>query len=116
MKTALANGALAGAALVACALAAWSVSQFGWQPSHRLLLPFIFLAVVLVLGFRYGRLVGILGSIISALIFAFALYQPVGSFAVTDMAARSSLAWAILAGVSASFLLLPAMRDRHHRK
>lgn len=102
------------AALLLCGIAAWSVSQFGWDPSDRVIVPFAFLALVLFLGFRYGRAVGILGSMISAAVFAFALYQPVGSFAVSDDAARSALAWALLAGVSASFLFLPDHRQHKH--
>lgn len=113
----MANAALAASSLLLCAAAAWSVSQFGWQHPHRLLLPFIFLGFVLALGLRYGRLVGILGSIVSALVFAHALYQPVGSFFIADQAARSAVAWALLLGVSTSFLLLPTAEDRrHHHK
>jgi len=107
MKVRLANATLATSALLLCATAAWSVSQIGWVHAHRLVLPFAFLILVLVLGSRYGRLVGILGSILSAFIFAHALYEPVGSFFVADQAARSALAWALLLGVSASYLLLP---------
>ena len=102
---------LAASALLLCGIAAWSISQFGWDPAHRMLVPFAFLGLVLFLGFRYGRAVGMLGSVISAVVFAFALYQPVGSFAVTDDAAKSTLAWAILVGVSVSFLLLPQHRQ-----
>jgi K+-sensing histidine kinase KdpD len=116
MKARIANAALASSVLLLCAAAAWSVSQFGWQNPHRLALPFLFLGVVLALGVRYGRAVGILGSIISALIFAHALYQPVGSFFVADQAARSALAWAVLVGVTISFLLLPTGEEVHHRK
>ena len=81
-----------------------------------MLLPFAFLAVVLVLGFRYGRGVGMAGSIVSALIFAHALYHPVGSFLVTDQTARSVLAWTVLIGVSTSFLLLPTQDEVHHHR
>ncbi len=117
MKARLANTALVASSLLLCAVAAWSVSQFGWPHQHRLVLPFLFLAVVLVLGMCYGRAVGMLGSILSALVFAHALYEPRGSFFVADQAARSALAWALLLGVSASFLLLPSGDDlRHHRK
>lgn len=103
---------VAASALLLCAIGAWSVSQIGWDPSHRLVLPFAFLGLVLFLGFRYGRGVGMLGSVISMAVFAFTLYQPVGSLAVQDDAARSALAWALLVGVSASFLFLP---DHHHQ-
>ena len=114
MKEKAANTALAAASLMLCAAAAWSVSQFGWQRSHRLVLPFAFLALVFVLGALYGRLVGMLGSVLSAVVFAHALYNPVGSFFVTDQAARSVLAWEILVGVSLSFLLLPTGKEIHH--
>src|SRR3954471_22898650 len=116
MRERLANAALATSVLLLCAAAAWSVSQFGWLHPHRLLLPFVFLTVVLALGLRYGRVVGILGSIISAFIFAHALYRPVGSFFVADQSARAALAWAVLAGVTISFLLLPTGEEVHHRK
>jgi len=76
--------------------------------------PFVFLAAVLALGFAYGRMVGMIGSIVSALIFAHALYQPVGSFFVADQAARSVLAWTVLIGVCTSFLLLPTRSELHH--
>jgi K+-sensing histidine kinase KdpD len=102
------------AALLLCAVAAWTVAQFGWEPAHRRLLPFAFLGLVLLLGFLYGRTVGMLGTIVSVVVFAYTLYQPLGSVAVADDGARSSLAWAILLGVSASFLLLPG--GGHHHK
>ena len=115
MKTRLANGMLAISSLVFCAAAAWSVSQFGWLRPYRVVVPFVFLALVLVLGFFYGRLVGILGSILSAFVFAHALFDPVGSFFVSNQSDRSALAWALLLGVSASYLLLPAGEELHKK-
>lgn len=114
MNEKVANVALDAACVLLCAAAAWAVSQFGWDPSHKMVLPFAFLALVLVLGGRYGRAVGMLGSIVSALIFAHALYQPIGSFFVADQTARSVLAWAVLIGVSTSFLFLPSQDELHH--
>lgn len=116
MKARLANVALAVSSLLLCAVAAWSVSQFGWQHGHRLVLPFLFLGLVLLLGMRYGRIVGILGSILSALVFAHALYEPRGSFFVADQGARSALAWAILLGVCTSYLLLPTGEELRHSR
>ena len=116
MKVRLANATLAASSLLLCVAAAWSVSQFRWLHPHRLVLPFVFLGLVFVLGLRYGRMIGMLGSILSALVFAHALYDPVGSFFVTDQTARLALAWALLLGVSASFLLLPTREDLRHKK
>ena len=104
---------VAASALLLCAIGAWTVSQVEWNPSYRLVLPFVFLGLVLFLGFLYGRAIGILGSVISVAVFAFALFQPVGSLAVRDSAARSALAWALLIGVSASFLFLPDHHEQH---
>jgi K+-sensing histidine kinase KdpD len=97
-------------AVVACGLAAWAVSLVHWDPQWRALVPFAFLAVVLGLGALYGRMVGMLGSIVSALVFARSLYPPLGSLAVQEPASRSTLAWMLLAGVALSFLLLPPSR------
>jgi K+-sensing histidine kinase KdpD len=115
MKVRLANATLATSVLLLCAAAAWSVSQFEWIHAHRLVLPFAFLILVLILGSHYGRLVGVLGSVLSAFIFAHALYEPVGSFFVEDHSARSALAWALLLGVSASYLLLPTGNELHKK-
>lgn len=112
MKPHLANrlGAAIGVAL--CASAAWAVTLIKWQ-SARELIPLVFLVFVLGLGMLFGRMVGILGSIIGALVFARALYLPVGSFRIHDPAARSGVAWMLLAGVVLSYLLLPSHRDQN---
>ena len=115
VKVRLANATLAASVLLLCAAAAWSVSQFAWVDAHRLVLPFAFLLLVLLLGSRYGRSIGILGSVLSAFVFAHALYEPVGSFFVQDQSARAALAWALLAGVSASHLLLPTREELHKK-
>ncbi len=96
------------AAVVVCAVGAWAVTLVHWKPPAQELVPFAFLAIVFALGMLFGRTVGILGSIIAALVFAHSMYQPVGSFRVTDQSARSGLAWMLLAGVSLSYLLLPS--------
>jgi K+-sensing histidine kinase KdpD len=67
---------------------------------------------VLALGMLFGRTVGILGSIIGALVFARSLYVPLGSFSIQDQGARSGVAWMLLAGVTLSYLLLPSHRDQ----
>ncbi len=95
------------AALLLCAIAAWLATLVKWSPSSQELVPFAFLVVVLALGILFGRSVGVLGSVIAALVFAYSLYHPVHSLRVADPGARSSLAWMLLAGVTLSYLLLP---------
>jgi K+-sensing histidine kinase KdpD len=97
-----------------CAAGAWAVTLFKWQ-SARELVPVVFLVFVLALGMLFGRTVGILGSIIGALMFARSLYLPLGSFRVSDPGARSGIAWMLLAGVTLSYLLLPSQGDHSPR-
>ena len=103
---------LVAAVLLLCAAASWSISQFGWDHSARVWLPMAFVVFVLVLGARYGRVVGMLGTLVAAIIFAHSLYRPVGSLAVEDQTARQVLAWTVLIGVSVSFLVLPTNSER----
>ncbi len=102
-------------ALLVCALSAWAISLIHWR-SLRLFVPFAFLVLVLALGAVYGRTVGILGSIVAALVFARYLYEPIGSLHIDQHDARSSLAWMLLAGISLSFLLLPASAGHHRHR
>jgi K+-sensing histidine kinase KdpD len=101
-------------ALSACALAAWSATLVRWRSPLQEVVPFAILGVVLALGLVFGRSVGILGSVIAASIFAYTMY-PQGSLRIADPGARSLVAWMLLAGVSLSYLLLPAHGDRTKR-
>jgi K+-sensing histidine kinase KdpD len=97
--------------LALCTAAAWSVTLVPWQ-SARGFIPTVFLLFVLGLGMLFGRMVGILGSIIGALVLARSLYVPLGSFSIRDQGARAGVAWMLLAGVTLSYLLLPSRRDQ----
>jgi K+-sensing histidine kinase KdpD len=99
-----------------CSLAAALVAiLFSPQPS-RSIIPFAFLSVVVVLAMRFGAAVGIAGSFLAAIIFAYRLYPPLHSVQVQSQVARSNLAWMILAGVVLSFLLAPPSRTTQPRK
>jgi K+-sensing histidine kinase KdpD len=102
-------------AVLACGLLAWSATLIQWTPSMQELIPFITLGIVLALGLVFGRGVGIVGSVIVAMIFAYSMYEPVGSLRIANQAARSGVAWMLLAGVSLSYLLLPAHGDGSKR-
>src|SRR5581483_3072213 len=82
------------------ALASW---LFSTRPSG-LVVPFAFLGVLVVVARRWGAMVGIAGSVIAGLIFAYSLYPPLHSIAVHSQEARSNLAWMVLAGVVLSYL------------
>jgi K+-sensing histidine kinase KdpD len=82
----------------------------------KAVLPFAFVLVIVAIAARYGVMVGILGSIGSALIFAHLLYSPFNSFRVDDVTARASLAWMVLGGIAIPYLLIPGLRSRGGHK
>jgi K+-sensing histidine kinase KdpD len=99
-----------------CAGSAGLMSFIFHGRGSRILLPVAFLAVVLLVSVRCGVAAGILGSTIGALIFATLLYAPLGSPLVANKAARSTLAWIVLGGLSISYLLGsdPGGREHHN--
>jgi len=74
----------------------------------KVFLPLWFVAVLLVLALRYGITVGVIGSLLSAAIFAITLFSPIGSLRISDQSARQNLAWMVLAGVVLSYLFAPS--------
>jgi K+-sensing histidine kinase KdpD len=80
----------------------------------KVFLPLWFVAVLVALAVRFGIAVGVIGSLLSAAIFATTLFSPVGSLWISDHAARQNLAWMVLGGVALSFLFAPS--DSARRK
>ncbi|GEM_PF-1165598 len=70
-------------------------------------LPLICLAVVLSVAARFGVATGVLGSIVSAFLFAYFVYSPEGSFRIASPDARANVSWLLLGGISLSFLFTP---------
>lgn len=97
--------------LLCSALAVGSAYLFSNHPS-MVILPFLFVIVIVAIATRYGVMVGILGSVVSAGIFARLLYAPLHSFRVDDATARAALAWMILGGIAIPYLVLPGIRSR----
>ena len=77
--------------------------------------PLVFIAVLILLAYRYGLLVSVIGSAMSALIFARFLYAPVGDFGIENAAAKTNLGWMILGAVCVSYLLLPPSNISNHK-
>ena len=68
-------------------------------------LPFLFLAVVILVSLRFGSVAGFLGTVGTALIFAAFLFDPVLSVKVDDPVERSNLIWMVFGGICASELI-----------
>ena len=100
--------------ILCCGLAL--ASSYLVSDRAKVFLPFAFVLVIIAVAARYGVMVGILGSIASAIIFAHLLYSPLHSFHVDDVTARTGLAWMVLGGIAIPYLVLPGVHSRGNDK
>ena len=98
--------------LILCSILALGSAHLFSNYSARIFVPLLFVLVIVAAAARYGVMVGILGSIVSAIIFARLLYAPLHSILVEDQTARASLAWMILGGIAIPYLVLPGLRGK----
>lgn len=90
-----------------CASVALVLALVFNQTRLEFALPLICLAVVLAVAARFGVATGVLGSIVSAFLFAYFVYSPEGSFHIASPDARANVSWLLLGGISLSFLFTP---------
>jgi K+-sensing histidine kinase KdpD len=88
--------------------AAYGLARLFAGHDAKVFLPLWFVAVLVVLAIRYGLAVGVVGSLLSAAIFAVTLFSPTGSLWINDVGARRNLAWMVLGGIVLSYLFAPA--------
>jgi K+-sensing histidine kinase KdpD len=101
-----------------CASAALLLTLMFNQTRLEVALPLICMAVVVAVAARFGVATGVFGSLACALLLAYFVYAPEGSFHITDPHARGSISWLLLGGISLSFLFAPnrsrAEKTEHH--
>jgi K+-sensing histidine kinase KdpD len=73
-------------------------------------LPLAFLLVVTTAALLWGCAGAMAGLLCGAAMFAFLLFPPIGSLAVSDNVARANLGWMLLLGIPTTFLLARAPR------
>lgn len=99
-----------------CASAAALASYlFHGRGSTRTIVPIVFLAIITGVALRWGTVAGVVGSLVSAAIFAFFLFTPLGSLSVSGGRARSSLGWLLLGGLTLSVLFAPRDLGEGHK-
>jgi len=76
-------------------------------------LPLVFIGILFALGRRYGSGVAVLGSVLSAFVFAHSLFDPLGHWHVQDAIARRNLLWMVMGTVALSYLFLPSSSHKH---
>jgi K+-sensing histidine kinase KdpD len=94
-------------------LLALTVALLAHYIPNRQLIPLAFIPVVLLIAHRFGSMSGVLGTVISAMLFAAFIFSPYGSLHVTGAQARDALNWMLLGGISLSFLF-PSAAERVH--
>jgi K+-sensing histidine kinase KdpD len=87
------------ASLVTGALA----SGYAWRAE----VPLIFTVVLLMVALLFGAWAGVLGTLLSGLVFATHLFPPLGNLRVASDVARSNLGWMLMIGIAFSFLFAP---------
>jgi integral membrane sensor domain MASE1 len=102
-----------------CASAALMLSLMFNQTRLEVALPLICMAIVVAVAARFGVATGVFGSLACALLLAYFVYAPEGSFRISDVRARGNISWLLLGGISLSFLFAPnRSRDKseaeHH--
>jgi K+-sensing histidine kinase KdpD len=98
-------GTLAGGFI--CFIAALATGSFASSHSWRAEVPLVFTIVLLLVALIFGAWAGVVGTVLSALVFATHLFSPLGQLRVTNDAARSNLGWMLMIGIAFSFLFAP---------
>lgn len=98
-------GTLAGAlaCLVAALVSVAVASGHSWIAE----LPLMFTIILLFAALLFGAWAGVLGTVLSAVVFATHLFNPLGNLRVSNDVARSNLGWMLMIGIAFSFLFAP---------
>src|SRR5581483_314604 len=87
---------------ISAAIAA--ILTFLVRGTHRsVLVPIVFIVIIILCARYFGLVAGIVGSVISTLLFALFLYQPYGSLEVKDPQALSNLGLMLFADIALSY-------------
>ena len=90
---------------VLCGFSASLLAILFWHSRFQLLAPILFVFVVVAIAMRFDRVVGLLGTLFGAALFAIWLYPPLGALRVSSQQARNSLNALLLGGLVLSYLL-----------
>jgi K+-sensing histidine kinase KdpD len=74
------------------------------QTHFQTSVPLLFIAIAAFVAFFIGKRAAYIGVLASAIIFAFMLFAPLGSWHVDAQDARVNLAWMIMGGLAAAWI------------
>ena len=83
------------------------IAEIAARRPWSVFVPLAFIPVIVVLSLVFGFQVSIFGSLISALIFAYFMFVPLGHVRIDNMTERSMIGWMLLGGIAVPYLLSP---------
>ncbi len=90
---------------VLCGFAASLLAIIFWNSHFQIVAPILFIFVVVAVAIRFGKVVGIMGTLFGTALFALWLYPPFGSLRASGPQAHGSLHALLLGGLVLSYLL-----------
>lgn len=84
--------------------------------AHPAIAPFIFVLVLTLIAREFGAQSAFLGTLLSAGVFAYFLFAPIGSLQVADDNARRNLFWMLLCGIVISEFVPSVSVSKDQRK
>ena len=98
--------------IIVAAAASFALARLFAGSELGTVLPLAFIVVLVGLSRRYGASVGVVGSLLCAVIFAHYLFEPTGTWRVEDLVARRNLLWMVVGTIALSYLFAPS--DQQH--
>ena len=89
--------------VILCTTAAGCFSLLFHESSFKRYLPLLFISIILLVAVRFGTWAGVVGTLLSSVVFAMFLFAPQSSLMVSDLTARSNLIWMVVVGLILSY-------------
>jgi len=89
--------------VILCTTAAGCFSLLFHESSFKRNLPLLFISIILLVAVRFGTWAGVVGTLLSSVVFAMFLFAPQSSLMVSDLTARSNLIWMVVVGLILSY-------------
>ncbi len=89
--------------VILCSTAAGGLAYLFRDRSFEGWLPLLFIGVILITAILFGNMAGVVGTLLSCIIFAMFLFQPRRSLIVSNLASRANLIWMVMLGLVLSY-------------
>ena len=89
--------------VILCTTTAGCFSLLFHESSFKRYLPLLFISIILLVAVRFGTWAGVVGTLLSSVVFARFLFAPQSSLMVSDLTARSNLIWMVVVGLILSY-------------